>query len=150
MLYTPLFGLVSLIPHVDLINYRYFWNTLFVWRCYRNSHICANVRHLLLGTNLSWLQMIIYSKLKSPLSRHQYGIFGGESQKDGCFRRLIRPRQHEDDCKRKRYAFRPSVHTKTMKTLIVNVSIRKRSPKWINLKTPFMRLRVDGRKRIFS
>ena len=26
----------------------------------------------------------------------------------------------------------------------------KRSPKWINLKTPFMRLPVDGRKRIFS
>ena len=48
------------------------------------------------------------------------------------------------------YAFRPSVHTKTMKTLTVNAQIRKRSPKWINLKTPFMRLRVDGRKRIFS
>ena len=48
------------------------------------------------------------------------------------------------------YAFRPSVHTKTMKTLTVNALIRKRSPKWINLKTPFMRLRVVGRKRIFS
>ena len=41
-------------------------------------------------------------------------------------------------------------HTKAMKTLTVNAEIRKRSPKWINLKTPSMRLRVDGRKRIFS
>ena len=32
------------------------------------------------GTNLSWLQMIIYSKLQSSRLRHQYGIFGGESQ----------------------------------------------------------------------
>ena len=33
----------------------------------------------------------------------------------------IRPRPHEDDCKRKLfYAIRPSVHTKTMKKLTVN------------------------------
>ena len=32
------------------------------------------------GTNLSWLQMIIYSKSQSSRLRHQYGIFGGESQ----------------------------------------------------------------------
>ena len=41
-----------------------------------------------------------------------------------------------NDRKRKLfYAFRPSVHTKTMKTLTVNALIRKRTPKWINLKT---------------
>ena len=33
----------------------------------------------------------------------------------------LRPRPHEDDCKRKRfYGFSPSVHTKAMKTLTVN------------------------------
>ena len=42
------------------------------------------------------------------------------------------------------YAFRPPVHMKTMKTLTVNALIRKRSPKWINLKTPSMCLRVVG------
>ena len=50
----------------------------------------------------------------------------------------IRPHPHEDanDSKRKHfYAFRPSVLTKTMKTLTVNAYIRKRTPKWINLKT---------------
>ena len=49
--------------HVDLISYRYFYNTLYVWSWYRNSYICETVRHLRLGANLSWLQMIIYSKL---------------------------------------------------------------------------------------
>ena len=35
--------------------------------------------------------------------------------------RYLRPRPHEDDCKRELfYAFRTSVHRKTMKTLTVN------------------------------
>ena len=58
------------------------------------------------------LKIIIFRFVTALINTHHYRSI----EKEG-----LRPRPHKDDCKRKLfYAFRSSVHTKTMKTLTVN------------------------------